>query len=318
MAKRFKRLWEDRKLFILTMIFLFIIVFSFFGTKLFLYASFLLGNDVVIKLNTDKEDLFLVREQEEDIKFESSVRTNPFCTANCKYVFRDISRDIALDSASFTLRPGLPLEKKYTIQAVQYGPGQDLYRFDIECSSVSTFFCHTNEETTTRSILVTVNYDLNDEDKFLKTNLKEQIESLVDSLQELFGEQKRFEETLSNINKSVEVDSLEAKAEIINKDIENNYDVLLSFKRLWENHKYSFLSGEINKPNNDFMKSRKDIEIFNTELINLISDYNLLIDGFISVRFDLEKIRSKTLGNNSMFSEVNGVIKDFNTKLTLA
>ena len=55
-----------------------------FGAKTTLYINFLLGNDIVIKLNVDKADLSLVHGQEENITFEASVTTNPFCKADCE------------------------------------------------------------------------------------------------------------------------------------------------------------------------------------------------------------------------------------------
>ena len=70
-AKKKFRNWlkEHRAIIIIFAIIIMILVTS--GTKVFLYINFILGNDIIIHLDADKEDLNLVRGREESINFKA-------------------------------------------------------------------------------------------------------------------------------------------------------------------------------------------------------------------------------------------------------
>ena len=66
------------------------LIVIFFGTKTYLYTNFILGNDIVLKFNADKENLNLIRDEQGNVSFEASITTNPFCKADCKTEFEDV------------------------------------------------------------------------------------------------------------------------------------------------------------------------------------------------------------------------------------
>src|SRR3989344_9510473 len=84
----------------------FILILAVFGAKILLYINFILGNDVIIKLDSSKENLNLVHNQKENITFEAKITTNPFCKALCYSEFKDISQNIVIEKDEFILRPG--------------------------------------------------------------------------------------------------------------------------------------------------------------------------------------------------------------------
>ncbi|MDD5087010.1 MAG: hypothetical protein PHV16_04625, partial [Candidatus Nanoarchaeia archaeon] len=139
---------------IIISVILFLLI-SGLGTKIFLYLNFILGNDIIIHLDSDKEDLSLIRGQHETINFKSSITTNPFCNAQCSYVFDDISNNKTLDYDDFKLSPGMPITKQYVVSIDDFGEGQKLYRFAIECVGSPSLLCHTKQESTSRNVLVT-------------------------------------------------------------------------------------------------------------------------------------------------------------------
>lgn len=158
------------------------VLFLLFGTKLFLYVNFLMGNDVIIKLSADKEHISIVHGEEQNVTFSASVTTNPFCRAVCASRFDDLSSGTAVDIDAFTLKPTQPVAHTYTINASRPGEGQDLYRFTMQCQSVRTAFCNTAESPTKRSVLVTVAYGLNEEEKQLKELLGQELALLASNL----------------------------------------------------------------------------------------------------------------------------------------
>ena len=49
-----------------------------------LYMQFLLGNDIVIDLKQEVEEMTIVHGEERDIEVEVTATANPFCEVSCK------------------------------------------------------------------------------------------------------------------------------------------------------------------------------------------------------------------------------------------
>src|SRR3989338_2934790 len=79
-----KRVRKRRVIFLGSLLFI-------FGTKSYLYFNFLIGNDIIIKLDVSQENFNLQHGQEGILNFKSSATTNPFCTASCTAKFEDLS-----------------------------------------------------------------------------------------------------------------------------------------------------------------------------------------------------------------------------------
>src|SRR3989344_2804605 len=94
-----------------------IILLIIFGAKILLFINFLVGNDIVIKLEADKEFLSLKHNEKENIKFKAAVTTNPFCHAICNSNFEDIRNNKLIEENTFKLNTGSPIEKEFTLKA---------------------------------------------------------------------------------------------------------------------------------------------------------------------------------------------------------
>ena len=103
-----------------------IILLIIFGAKILLFINFLVGNDIVIKLEADKEILSLKHNEKENIKFKAAVTTNPFCHAICNSNFEDISNNKTIEEDTFRLNTGSPIEKEFTLEAKEKGAGKEL------------------------------------------------------------------------------------------------------------------------------------------------------------------------------------------------
>jgi alpha/beta hydrolase fold len=168
---------QRKRWLVITIISVVLILLIIFGAKLYLVVNLLLGNDVIIKLDADKELINIVHGEESNVNFKASTITNPFCVAICESGFFDVSGNKTIEDDAFTLRPGISTTKTYKIIAPNLGIGQELYKFSMQCHSVKNILCHTMEIPTIRSTLLTVNYDLNDNEKEIKNNSKIEIEN---------------------------------------------------------------------------------------------------------------------------------------------
>ncbi len=299
---------------ILSALFLF---FFFFGAKTVLYINFLLGNDIVVKLNVDKADISLLHGQEENISFEASVKTNPFCTSECESTFKDISKGNFIEHDKFILKPRKPLLKQYIIKPTQLGTGQNLYRFDMECYAKSTVLCNTDEQPTTRSILITVKYDLTEEEKLLKNNLKEQLGNLTQTLSELQGTQLIFNGVVNELNKTTLVDKLEEELIYVQNKIDNHIAEILLLKEIWEKQDYYMLEKEFQNVNNEVKTIKKKKIELNNILFDFISSYNVLIQDMNTTKGQLEELKDIFLTNQTFALEINRTIEEFNNAVTI-
>lgn len=311
--KHLKKLWHRHRFLFITLLIVLAALLIFLGIKISLYAYFLLGNDTIIKVEADKEDLFLVRGEEGVVKIKASVTTNPFCTARCDYSFRDISRELYVDKDVSVLRPGMPLEKEYILKVLKLGSGQELYRFEMSCTSVNTWLCHTEEGMmTTRSILISVNYDLSDEDKEQKAIVKSELESLTARLETVLGEKAWLDETLSNLNKTLTIENLEKVSNNIGARISKTRQDLLSFKELFKQDKHSLLVSSIPGLEEDITKTELVVEDLKANTEDLLTSYNFFVDELANVRGKLNEFRDSMPEDGLFITSLNQTVNDFN------
>lgn len=310
--KRFLAFVNKNKV-IISLIIIILIILFFSGAKIFLLANFLLGNDLVVKLNVDKEIISLVRGQEENVVFQASVTTNPFCSASCRSTFKDISRGKIIEQDMFTLKPAIKLHKDYTIKATRLGSGVELYRFTMECNSKRTLLCHTGEELTKRNILVTIKYDLNDEDKKIKSDLKEDLEILEEKLSEMYGENKVLYDAVNELNATLIVSESKLNMENIEESLENHFNNIKKTQDIWEKEDYNLLAAEVDKLDKGITKSEKQFMELNKSLLALVHQYNFLIEESIGLKGQLEQLRIFSIVNRTITQDIDDTVKEFNS-----
>ena len=172
-----------------------------FGTKIYLAFNLLIGNDALVRLTASDQDLFLSNSESVEIEFDTYVSANPFCKSSCEYSLKDLSSGEVLDRNSFDTIVTNPSSQKYTLYAPDKGEGQKLYRFGVSCVSSESGFCETTGEAIEKSFIVSLNYNLSEEQSVLREvaieKLNRTIEDFV-ALNVLALENKYLFEVLSN------------------------------------------------------------------------------------------------------------------------
>jgi len=313
-TKTFIKPKKKSRLFFILIIIAVILALIFFSTRLYLAVNLLLGNDIVVKLSSDKENINLQHGQSENIKFNSYILTNPLCNAECISEFNDLSNDQLIDKDNFTLKPTIAKSKEYIITAAKLGKGQNLYRFDLTCKGISTFWCHTSEQERKRSILITLNYDLNEEEKEFKDISKKEIEKLIQNSDALLSDLGIIDLNLQNIS-SLDTNYFYIASENLKNEISAVNDSAYNLKTFWENREYEKLSGvDDAKSNLGLLEIR--FGSINSSFAENISEYNGLIDNLSVLKTKLERLRKINVTNESLL-KINGAIKSFNDKIEL-
>jgi triacylglycerol esterase/lipase EstA (alpha/beta hydrolase family)/prefoldin subunit 5 len=303
---------KKSRLFLIIILLAVIIGLLFFSTRIYLAVNLLLGNDIVVKFSSDKDSLNLKHLESEEISFNTYVLTNPLCSAECSFEFSDLSSGRVIDSETFTLKPAITKSKEYTVTANKVGKGQDLYRFNIRCAGVKTFWCHTTELNRTRSVLVTVNYDLNDAEKALKNSSKVKIEQLIQEASSLSSEIEGINLTLNNLT-SLEGD-FSSKLKDIKLLLAEYNNSAFNLKEKWENQEYNLFPPE--GAIYEVVPSEMSLKLntLTSSLTANISDYNKLIDNLTAIKQNLENLRKLNLTNTTLI-EMDNAIDSFNNAI---
>lgn len=315
MKRGLKELFTKNKKWVIIIAAILLILLIFFGTQIILFLNLILGNDTYIKLESDKQSFNLLRNEESNIKFEASITTNPFCKVNCQYTFNYISDNKTLDKNDFVIRPGSAIDKEYTLKASKLGKGQDLYRFDMECYSLDNFLCHTKGEVTTRNVLVTVDYDLNEADKKLKNDISVLFNNLTQNLSLLEGYRTHYGDMLNKFNEHVILLQLNQEFSQLERNIEKNKKQANEIEEIWNTQDYYTTYQEVSIFNEGIINNEIQFNVFIVELTNNVTFYNGLIYGLINDYSKLENLSKLNISDGNVSSEVNATIKDFNNAL---
>lgn len=302
---------EHRVIIIISVIIIMILVTS--GTKTFLYLNFILGNDIIIHLDADKEDLSLVRGEEELVNFKASITTNPFCTAECESSFEDISNNKIIDHNNFKLTPGMPITKEYKIRVDDFGEGQKLYRFRLECIGSASFLCHTKGESTSRNILVTVEYKLTENERKLKDDLKNKLIDLKKRLSDLATKANKVDLIIDKIDKHVSIDETKKEFDNAEKEISKLIENLNVLKKIWDKQDYYSLNNSFQETNTKSIRIRKIIKIIDSNMSAIISFHNDLLSELSQTREKLKEIKKVLVLDENLAIEINNNIKVFNS-----
>jgi len=310
--KTIKQRLKEHKLLIIILSAVVLAILIASGTKIFLYINFLLGNDILTKLDVDKESLSLTHGQQEDIEFTASITTNPFCRAECSYNFMDISSNKTLDKDMFTIRPVSPFQKTYTIKSRSIGTGLDMYRFEMSCRSQRTLLCHTSEKPVSRSILVTIQNNLTEQEEELKNRLKQDLNLLISDLGKLKGKKLFLEKAFNKLNKTLIISSIRNSIDEIN--LTENINKLKAIEKDWNDQNYNSVAPKIKSRQSQTQKQKQDIEILEKQILNLINEYNTMINNLKNTREQLTSLSSQVFTNSTLANQLNSLIKTFNQK----
>ncbi len=305
-----KRLMKRKLLFVFLLLAI-ILIIVFLGAKFYLLINFLSGNDTVIKVNTDKEYLFLEHGETGEVNLEAKVTTNPFCSASCSIKLLDLKDMSVIDSDYFSLKPGNPFKKSYRIFADKLGRVKEFYRFDVQCTSTGGFLCHSDRELTSRNLLITSEYDLNEAEKENRNEFEEKASSLAEDINEMELEIFILKDAANKLNKTVivgydfefDLENKSEKLKMLAMD-EYYYTKLNSLAALEE--EMNSIADNIFNLNNSI---NEDILVYNS-LVDDLTFSETLLNNLTKINFSLNNVEKV----NVFIDEFNTIAKTFDER----
>ena len=299
---------KKKRIIIYSLIAIGIILFIIFGSQIYLFINIILGKDIIINIETSSENIFLYNNQSQEIEIQIKTITNPFCSANCNFSFIDLSKNIIIDKQDITLKSTTPLSKKYILTAPKKGIGQELYRFDIQCTGKKSFICQETEEKSKIS-LINLNYNLTDEEQKVKQESKNELTLIIEK-SDFF--QINLENQKNTINQTlIDFQNLTNEIKNLQYQLTNLTNQSLILKKSWENQDYFIVQDNLEnlKPKIENIEDNFN-NITNSILINF-SVYNDLTNNLTETENKLIILKGNDLTQDNL-NELEDIINDFN------
>ncbi|HLC62337.1 MAG TPA: alpha/beta fold hydrolase [Candidatus Nanoarchaeia archaeon] len=289
---------------------LFVYVILFFNQKL----NFFLGNELVVYLTPEQQSFSLHYGGTKTVNFNISTENIAYCKSYCSYSFTDRSRNEVLDKNSFEIGVGQNAAKSYNLSAKRLGSGQDIYNFEVKCSSIPSFFCHTSSPEKSRSSLVLVNYDLTETEKELKKGLKGNFTMLLELLQNVDVAHQKASQKYFELAHALNLNNLTKEKIEIDDSFDKTRVSIENLRSLWSVENYAQLKLVLNESYFGKLSEIKNrIDNLSRRIGNTAGLHN-------SILLQLNNIYSKfnelnqfiKISNNTLSSDFNSDLNNFN------
>lgn len=278
-----------KKWFIGIGVFVFLLIILIVATKFYLVLQLLLGNDLVVSVNSDREIIKVEHGQSDNVTFKYYILTNPFCDAHCNSTFTDLGDGKVIDYEEFKMRSVTPSSIQFDLRANNEGVGKEFYRFEVSCQSPRTLLCHTDGSVKSRNKLIVMEYNLTTEE-IKKINVQKNISnSLVSRL-------NNVKNNLIEINASLNESGIIEFKQIVKNTtylIEetnsalNSSDILID---LWNKQEYDKLDDQILIYNKTVENIKNQFSLLNITAWLEISSYNVFVSQLNDVRNNLNNL----------------------------
>jgi len=281
-------------------VFILIVALVLVSVKAYFYIKFLVGNDLVLKLGASESEINLSHGESSEVDFEISGVSGPFCKISCESYFLDVTNNKTIETDNFELITELSKTKTFVLTNSKFGNGQDIYRFGVSCHNNKDTLCDTDEESTTRTKLIVVNRELNEDEKKSKEDLKKEIEFRMNELEEMKYEFSYFDNLSRVYNYSIITYPL-FKEKILESEINLNRTV-----DLWEGQNYYLINESLSE-----FEISDYFDEFNKSVHLNIPEHNILSDGIISMGNSLNLLENMSF-NSTDLTEVEKIFDTFN------
>ncbi|MCB9359418.1 alpha/beta fold hydrolase [Candidatus Woesearchaeota archaeon] len=265
-----------------------LILLSLFSFKLYIYFKFILGEDLLVKIDAPNDISILSNGDKAIAHFETTITANPFCEIVCTYGLEDLSHDSFQEVESVKIKTR-NFQTDYIVSAPSRGEGTVMYRYFVDCLGHQSFLCNIEDNSSSRSLLP-VSYVLSAEQESYRELARDKIEGTVDKIN-IISQIEQYSDTdyrIESLNNSIMKNILFWQ----NDDYEfaslfNTTNIDMAYEYALEEYgeiKYTYLVekallNEINKTytNLQYLSNLKVLMNKTEEIDKLIEDYNLVI-----------------------------------------
>lgn len=294
---------------IITLLFIYIIVVA--HQKI----NFILGNELIISLKPQERTFYMNYGNVSEVDFDVSVDNFAYCTAACSYSFNDRSKNEVVDKGAFEIKKNRHFSKSYNVSVKRLGSGQDIYSFDVKCSSTRSFVCLTEGLETFRSSLIAVNYDLTETEKRLKGTLGQNVTKLLQLLGEVDVLHQQVNQKYFEVGFNANLNSLSKRKIGIDDEYDEVRVSIENLRSVWSVEDYFRLDRLFNESLFEVLGNiKKSIGNLDREIGNVVELHNEILSGLNKLSGNLEQLNSLVyaMEDHEALNTTNLNAKNFN------
>jgi len=157
-----KRIIQPRTMLVVLIVVLVVLLLSF---VLSLRIKFLLHDELQIDLVPLDASFHITNKEAANVTFKVQNRNFGECQSICAITLRDIGTGEILYNDTRGLSHNEEIFESFRFPAPGHGSGQFLFSFNLNCKNIRSFICPSTEYPRYHTALITVNYDLTEEER---------------------------------------------------------------------------------------------------------------------------------------------------------
>jgi len=264
------------------------IIFLIVLIVIWVKAEFILKDE--LNLRIDPKEMILNLGNNEDVNLNFTILNDNFarCKSVCNLqltnigeVNREINNKAIVSNETIYLDHLQETTKYFTIKTPIKGAGQIVYNFDAKCSNINSFLCPSEGEQRFKTVLITINYDISNEEKITKELAKQTINMLINETAKAdvnFEENQNFAGRLpiNSVDKSYFLNQNQNILSQI-KEVKNTRDQLITYWSLqdYKSIAYDLTNQNLQKYNQEVFKIAQDGNLLKANIKNTIAMHNL-------------------------------------------
>lgn len=282
----------------------------FFASDIITYFNILTGREIILTISASQQHFYLNEGDVGEVSFSSKVLISPFCNSVCSSEFKDLSSGAIVNTDDFNLNAAGSNSQSYSLISQEKREGQKIYEFKVKCKGVKNDFCKSDAEKL-RSILITLDYGLDEEDRNMTQSLKYEILNFSSNVSYFKKGADYFDLNLAEFNKTLDVDNFSSRLSEMNLLIDSSQQRLEKMKSYYESQRYYDLRNEVFDFQNSFAGLKNKFAETNNLFDSLIISHNSYFDGFSYLRNKLEALKESNLSLEGV-NKTNSLINTFN------
>ncbi|MEM3127218.1 MAG: alpha/beta fold hydrolase [Candidatus Woesearchaeota archaeon] len=249
--------------------------------------NFILNDELNIALEP-RDSSFFTRKEAINVNFTIKNNNYFLCKSECEYYLTDLRDNKEISSEKFEIDHAETKTKQFKLSPPKRGSGQAIYSFQLKCKNIKTFLCRTDSQPRYKTSIISINYDLSEEEATLKSILESKTENWLNEMKnslQILEQNKIIIERLQNKKELLEKNSLLEKA--LDKAIKEKNELLL----LWRTEDYFELNKRFSDEKiNDVKKIKDDLLVLQNESVIRILEINTQAQLFIDLLNESAKI----------------------------
>lgn len=158
---------KEKRIAIIGSIVLVIAVIAYFAISMQL--QFILEEEMYLDLVPLEKSITLSNDESVKVNFTLAVDNPSVCDFSCKHVFKDVSTGEIISSKTTSEQL---VSSDYVLSVESRGSGQKVYSYHVTCHNEKSNLCSTNEKNYFKTSLVTLNYELSQDQREVKNTVR--------------------------------------------------------------------------------------------------------------------------------------------------